>query len=560
MDYSKWTSRTVNVLDIKLDPLNPRVFVNNSTQKNIRNFLIEHFNVIELANDINKNNGLPPTESILCIEENSELIVVEGNRRISSCQVLLDPSLLPDIYKSKINPTSKIKQQLLNLKIYIAPSREEAEPYITLRHSDSGIKKWSMLAQHRRVMTRYQKKQSTKQIANLLEIKESEVKKTIQFYYFFEYIKNNLKWTKAEKAVLFNPLLELSKIDRFLPFSKKAKEILKINFDENHKLIVNPINKGVFDHALQIIVRKIFITEEYNTRTPHKLVFNNEIEEICSQLHDNVQEKHIIEIDSQKNDEQITLFNVNQVEQSDITSTDFIPFKKICTNNTSADTVENGPVNNVPVDTAKNGPVNNAPVDTAKNSPVNNAPADTVENGTVNNAPADTVENGTVNNVSTKHITSNQEKIITKQPKPKERKFLFEGLTYSGTHRGIQRSLYEIQNINHEKYTLSATYLLRTLLECSLQEYLVKNNLFNEWKRKNQDPSISDLLNYCNQHKCLKNTNTNHQRTIELALAKRDHDELNSVTHAKYNEPSTNSIKDIEKRWYQIVKFLLENC
>ncbi|KMP78180.1 hypothetical protein TU62_01955 [Bacillus cereus] len=547
MDYSKWTSKTVNVLDIKLDPLNPRVFVNDSTQKNIRNFLIEHFNVIELANDINKNNGLPPTESILCIEENSELIVVEGNRRISSCQVLLDPSLLPDIYKNKVNPTSEIKQQLLNLNVYIAPSREEAEPYITLRHSDSGIKKWSMLAQHRRVMTRYQQKQSTKQIANLLEIKESEVKKTIQFYYFFEYIKNNLKWTKAEKTILFNPLLELSKIDRFLPFSKKAKEILKINFDENHKLIVNPINKGVFDHALQIIVRKIFITEEYNTRTPHKLVFNKEIEEICSQLQENVQQEQITEINLQKTDEQITLFSVSQVEQNNIPLTEPIPLKNSSINNTTADTVVNGPINNALVDTVANGPVNNAPVDTVANGPVNNAPVDTVANGSVNNA-------------STAPIISNQERIIIKQPKPKERKFLFEGLIYSGTHRGIQRSLYEIQNINHDKYTLSATYLLRTLLECSLQEYLVKNNLFNEWKKKNQDPSISDLLNYCNQHKCFKIINTNHQRTIEHALAKRDHDELNSVTHAKYNEPSTNSIKDIEKRWYQIVKFLLENC
>ncbi|HDX9671330.1 TPA: hypothetical protein ROY24_004452 [Bacillus cereus] len=534
MNYSKWKNKKVNVLDIKLDELNPRVFVNNPTQQNIRNYLIEHFNVIDLANDINKNNGLPPTESILCIEENQKLIVVEGNRRISACHVLLDPSLLPNMYRSKINPTVEIRQQLLNLNIYIAPSREEAEPYITLRHSDYGIKKWSMLAQHRRVMTRYQKKQSTKQIANLLEIKESEVKKTIQFYYFFEYIKNNLKWTETEKKIIFNPLLELSKIERFLPFSKKAKEILKINFNENHQLIINPINKEIFNRALQIIVRKIFITEEYNTRTSHKLVFNKEIEEICSKLQENIVIKN--HSNNNNNNEQITLFNIEKTENKKIAPTDSVPIKNVLTNKE-------------PVDKTLS----------IKNKYTKNTTTDSISVKNESSLNTFPVKNDYTKSTSTNSVNSNQKEII-KQPKPKERKFLFEGLKYTGQHIGIQRSLYEIQNINYDKYPLSITYLLRTLLECSLQEYLVKNNLFEEWKKKNQDPSITDLLNYCNQHKCLKKTNTNHQRTIEVAIAKRDHDELNSVTHAKYNEPSVNSIKDIEKRWYQLVKFLLENC
>ena len=134
---------------------------------------------------------------------------------------------------------------------------------------------------------------------------------------------------------------------------------------------------------------------------------------------------------------------------------------------------------------------------------------------------------------------------------------LFEGITYSGSDQNIQRILYEIQRLDINKFTLSATYLMRTLLECSLQSYLTNNNLFSNWKNKGSDPSISDLINYCKQHNSFKNINKNFQRTIETAHALKDCDQLNSITHAKYNLPNTDTLWNIEKRWYLFIKFLL---
>lgn len=167
-----------------------------------------------------------------------------------------------------------------------------------------------------------------------------------------------------------------------------------------------------------------------------------------------------------------------------------------------------------------------------------------------------TPKNNTQNTMPT--IQGQDNDSISKQPKPRERKFLFEGIIYSGKHNGIQRILYEIQRLDINQFTLSATYLMRTLLECALQEYLITNNLFENWNRPNRDPSLSDLINYCKQHNSFLGINKNFQRTIDSAHALKDADVLNSIAHAKYNLPNPHRLWDIEKRWYIFLKFLLK--
>ncbi|EFM11017.1 hypothetical protein PaecuDRAFT_2270 [Paenibacillus curdlanolyticus YK9] len=146
-----------------------------------------------------------------------------------------------------------------------------------------------------------------------------------------------------------------------------------------------------------------------------------------------------------------------------------------------------------------------------------------------------------------------------KQQKPENISFLFQGIIYYGGHPGIKRALYELHRLRVSTYTLSATYLTRTLLECTLQEYLIKNGLFNEWKKPEKDPSITDLLNYCVSNKSMQNINQNYQRTINVSFGKKDHDELNSITHGKYNLPSPDILWDIERRWRILIKHMIEN-
>ncbi|WP_248928665.1 hypothetical protein [Paenibacillus hamazuiensis] len=160
-------------------------------------------------------------------------------------------------------------------------------------------------------------------------------------------------------------------------------------------------------------------------------------------------------------------------------------------------------------------------------------------------------------NASTQSQPDPQDNI--KQQKPENISFLFQGIIYKGNHPGIKRALFELHRTRVSTYTLSATYLTRTLLECTLQEYLIKNNLFSLWRNPAKDPSLTDLLNYCVTNGTFQGINQNYQRTINMAHAKKDHDELNSVTHGKYNLPSTDALWDIERRWRIIMKYMVEN-
>ncbi|MCQ6565364.1 hypothetical protein ACQVPC_02915 [Bacillus mycoides] len=282
MGYLNWKIERLNVADIYLDEENPRVFVDELSQENILDFLIDNFDVVNLAASIQEQGGLPPAERPLCIKENNKYIVVEGNRRITACKILLNQELVSKRDRKKLQAlTIELEQYLKTLEVAVAPSRDSAEGYITMRHSGKGVKRWSTLAINKRYATRYMKGQSIKQIAKVLRESEAIVRKGLRFFYFIEYIKRNLNWETAEKDILFHHDLAATKLDRFLPFSEEAKSIMQISFDKNQK-IQSKIPRENFDKALKIIVSRIFFTNEINTRTKIEEVFNQEIRDICS--------------------------------------------------------------------------------------------------------------------------------------------------------------------------------------------------------------------------------------------------------------------------------------
>lgn len=168
--YSDWRETTLNVSEILLDYDNPRVFIEEPSQENLLRFLINEYDSIELANQIYLNGGLPPAEKPVLILENGKYIVVEGNRRISACKILLNPKLLSNGEATMIpSIDNQIRHYLENFPVTIAPNRDSAEPYITMRHSgEKGIKKWSTIAVTKRYINRYEKGESINHIAKIL--------------------------------------------------------------------------------------------------------------------------------------------------------------------------------------------------------------------------------------------------------------------------------------------------------------------------------------------------------------------------------------------------------
>lgn len=283
MAYSDWKEIFVDVSDILLDYDNPRVFISNPTQENLLRFLIDEEDSIELANQIYLNRGLPLAEKPVITEENGKYIVLEGNRRISACKILLNPQILNENEQSKIPKIdNEMKSYLKNLPVVLVPNRDSAEAFITIRHSgDKSVKKWSTISVAKRFVNRYRKGESINHIARILDEKPSVVRKGIRFFFFLEFVRNDIEWTEEEKKHLEIYRLETTKLDRFLPFSKKAKEVLKIDFSHD-QTIKTELPIETFKMAVKNIIQRIFIKEEIDTRSTMDDVFNDEIIKMCS--------------------------------------------------------------------------------------------------------------------------------------------------------------------------------------------------------------------------------------------------------------------------------------
>lgn len=493
MNYSDWKTTLIDPLKIKLDKLNPRVILDNYNQENIRNYLIEHFEIVDLANSMIEHNGIPPTERILCIKEGDEIIVVEGNRRVTACQILKNPELLSSDLKHRVTNSTGLQSFLDQIEIIVAPNRDVTESYITMRHTGIGVKRWSRLAENRRYIIRYRdQKQSISHISKVLNISEYNVKRGIQFYYFIEYIKNSLDWSEEERKIINDPLLETSKIDRFLPFSTPAKEIMTISFDASHNLIYE-IEKKNFDEALKSIVKKIFITKTINTRSTFDNVFTNEIKELCKV-------------------EKYPAKNKQKIKKT-------IPPKQLVLDSTGNQTTILEPDN----------------VQSKEN------PEEKDHN------PKPDIKERT-----------------KRQPKPSQRKNPFEGINYDGDVIGISQTLYELHKINVERFPFSTNVLIRTLLECTIQEYVEHNNININIKGNEsiKDLSIDRLIYSCTNkdngnYKLLSKHNKTVARIINEANGKRDADELNIVTHGVYREPSSLALWEIERRWYSAISIMI---
>ena len=145
-----WYDRKVNVNQLNLDLQNPRVpkYVKDYNDVNqIRAYLLEKEGVSKIARSI-ANNGYHRSAVSIVYKEKGKLIVLDGNRRLAACQLLLSPKLASSTYARKeFEKLNKIfdKKQLESIKITIAPSRREAEKEIWDIHVNQLLKPWQVL-------------------------------------------------------------------------------------------------------------------------------------------------------------------------------------------------------------------------------------------------------------------------------------------------------------------------------------------------------------------------------------------------------------------------------
>lgn len=265
----------VSPLDLFLDAENPRfVMLQSREQADIRKYLVTYEDVCQLAADINEYGRLLPGERIVALYENDKYVVVEGNRRTCSLQMLLNRELIPDGFAHRIPHTSaSVLANCNSIEVDVLPDRDSALQLMTKRHIE-GVKQWKPLAKKQFFAANYEdgQGQSISDLSRITGVRERDIKEDIKDYKFFYSVYK--KYSAAHPD--FNKEIVMLKIDPFwrifkakfeFPAGSKVspKDFLRISIDNTLNTVsLLPIN--LFDKITQLVFEKAIVEEKVTTR------------------------------------------------------------------------------------------------------------------------------------------------------------------------------------------------------------------------------------------------------------------------------------------------------
>lgn len=153
-DSEKWIKhKSLRINSLQLDKDNYRIAGDEdqrpSTEREIIAELIKIAGIEDLARKI-VTQGYFKVEDVIVVIENGKKVVVEGNRRLCACKLLLKPSLAP---KDKVSTFERLAAKMkdnpvVSIPAIVAPNRAEANIYIYSKHTDSGFSRsWSRIQQ-----------------------------------------------------------------------------------------------------------------------------------------------------------------------------------------------------------------------------------------------------------------------------------------------------------------------------------------------------------------------------------------------------------------------------
>lgn len=281
MPKADWSEDNFDPKKLQLDTQNPRIEVDaTSSQDQIRQKLLDLEDVLDLARGIEKNGGLFYGERIICVEEANKFVVLEGNRRVAACQMLLNPALIPAAYKSRFPSVSAAtKARIRSIPADVSPSRAAAEAILTKRHTEQGAKPWSPVAKMRRAV-RLLGAHSIDEVAQLLGTSAAQVRKLIRPYRLLKFALDLNCWTAAERRVLEDEKLKTNPYTRFFTLAD-TKAALSVHFDDDQR-IVSALSPTKFKAEMERIARDFLLPDPANggkprcdTRTDPKQYFAN---------------------------------------------------------------------------------------------------------------------------------------------------------------------------------------------------------------------------------------------------------------------------------------------
>jgi hypothetical protein len=230
--------------------------------------------VLDLARKIAKT-GLLPGERVITVQEKGQWVVLEGNRRICACKLLLSRQLVRAEYRKTFPTLTTASEIALIEKVDadVAPDRKAAEPILTLRHTESGIRRWKPVARMRRVRRLLDEGFTVEQVAAETNSSVGGIRKTIREFRLLQLAVNLKGLTANEQMKLDDPALKTNPYTRFFDLSD-VKEYLGIRFNSSGDITIAPPRKD-FDAKLKSIVKAFLNDPNFDTRTDPDQVLGN---------------------------------------------------------------------------------------------------------------------------------------------------------------------------------------------------------------------------------------------------------------------------------------------
>ena len=269
IDYSSWGSRLLSIDNLKLDVKNPRFSYQSSKEMNqteIIKYLIENHAVYELAKAIAINGYLLNEEPIVC-KEGESYVVLEGNRRVAACKIILNPYKY--LSPQRANELSKHGPFDDKIRCHIAPTRREADTLIYNKHTGIPLQKWDKVSQDAFLITLLKSENlSAEEVANRLSVPTSEIRKALRRHSVHQYSINLFATEPYELEQIKEQGFPITNFERFYD-DERGSKFLGLSFGSNGE-IYKRLPDDEFDRRFRFIVQQI-LSQELTSRT-----FNNE--------------------------------------------------------------------------------------------------------------------------------------------------------------------------------------------------------------------------------------------------------------------------------------------
>lgn len=235
------------------------------------------------------SKGFVPLDPIVVwkSEDNGKFYVAEGNRRVLALKLLIEPTKAPKWIRSFfLTESKKIDHvRIKKIPVYVAPSLEDAEWYISQRNNTSSLQRpWSRLQQFRWIEHLYNKYDGdVEKIKAKTAMSEADLTESIRSVKLLHLIQNEeVKRNMSQEAFqeAESHRFPLTIIERFFS-NKQVKDSWGVDFEGTDLRI--HADKQSFYNAFGSLVERIVGREKdenpINTRT-----ITSNIEGILSSL------------------------------------------------------------------------------------------------------------------------------------------------------------------------------------------------------------------------------------------------------------------------------------